>query len=244
MNEPFLRPSNNLKLLEHNFTHKHRKVLFWVRFGFVFGTVLFTLVNSVFGLLIPSDSVPCVKDYLLDWTEELNTYFRENEPERHTLLIVSSLLVDVLLLHFLVKYLIWGDSWQEPFFIVSFFAFRYCIQQLFHLKYPEGFIWDYPGFPSFAIPYFESSDFFFSGHVGIVSFCALFNYKTKSKLMTVLSVLAVALEFFAMMVLRTHYTIDLVCGILFAHYFWILSGQVSAYVDAKTGYKKTYNRNF
>ena len=31
------------------------------------------------------------------------------------------------------------------------------------MRYPEGFYWEYPGFPSFVVPYGRTSDFFFSG---------------------------------------------------------------------------------
>jgi len=32
------------------------------------------------------------------------------------------------------------------------------------MTYPEGFYWEAPGFPSFAVPYGKTSDFFFSGN--------------------------------------------------------------------------------
>ena len=31
------------------------------------------------------------------------------------------------------------------------------------MKYPDGYYWEYPGFPSFIVLYEKSSDFFFSG---------------------------------------------------------------------------------
>lgn len=30
----------------------------------------------------------------------------------------------------------------------------------------DGFMFRYPGFPSLSVPYHDSNDFFFSGHVG------------------------------------------------------------------------------
>jgi hypothetical protein len=35
------------------------------------------------------------------------------------------------------------------------------------MRYPEGYLWDYPGFPSIFIPYGKTNDFFYSGHVGL-----------------------------------------------------------------------------
>ena len=39
------------------------------------------------------------------------------------------------------------------------------------------------------------------------------------------------LETFVLIVLRAHYTIDIVAGIVFAHYFWILSEKYSYSID-------------
>jgi hypothetical protein len=31
---------------------------------------------------------------------------------------------------------------------------------------PEGFLWSYPGLYSATVPYHDTNDFFFSGHIG------------------------------------------------------------------------------
>ena len=38
---------------------------------------------------------------------------------------------------------------------------------------PEGFYWNYPGFPSLFVPYGMTTDFIYSGHVGILIICMM-----------------------------------------------------------------------
>lgn len=42
------------------------------------------------------------------------------------------------------------------------------------MRFPEGYYWSYPGFPSYVVPYGNTSDFFFSG----IRFLIFKNYPT------------------------------------------------------------------
>lgn len=103
------------------------------------------------------------------------------------------------------------------------------------MKFPEGYLWEYPGFPSLFVSYLKTNDFFYSGHVGlpILQICE-FNKLGMYKWIPV-SVLIVFLEFFTMIVLRGHYTVDLFAGILIAHYSFIISDQYIYIVDEYMG---------
>lgn len=41
----------------------------------------------------------------------------------------------------------------------------------------EGFLYSYPGFPSITVPYHDTNDFFYSGHIGQ---CAMVFYEYKA----------------------------------------------------------------
>lgn len=43
--------------------------------------------------------------------------------------------------------------------------FFFVIKILVQMRFPDGYYWLDPGFPSFVVPYGRSSDFFFSGLV-------------------------------------------------------------------------------
>jgi hypothetical protein len=50
--------------------------------------------------------------------------------------------------------------------MAMFYALRFIVQKIFLLRYPAGYMWDDPGFPSIVVPYASTNDFFFSGHIG------------------------------------------------------------------------------
>lgn len=99
------------------------------------------------------------------------------------------------------------------------------------MRVPDDFIWDYPGFPSIMVYYGESSDFFYSGHVGVCLFLALENFAHDNLITGVFSLLLMVLTGFIMIISRAHYFIDIVAGIVFSHYFWIMSERVAPYLD-------------
>ena len=103
------------------------------------------------------------------------------------------------------------------------------------MKYPEGYIFTYPGLPSLAVSYAHTSDFFFSGHVGVTTFLALENYSNRCYFLATISAISAIFEFWVMTFLRGHYTIDLLFGLAIAHYLWIISGKLAPYVDAYIG---------
>ena len=100
------------------------------------------------------------------------------------------------------------------------------------MKIPESYIWHYPGFPSLFVPY-SKGDFFYSGHVGLVLAIALelFNYKINW-----LAITALVFNLFNTFVLvatRSHYSVDIFGGLIISHYFYILAGWLSNYLDKK-----------
>jgi len=225
------------KFRYQNLSHTTSKLLFGIRLGFVSVLALGACANAITGVALPQESIEtCYWDALHEVSAPLNTYFAENAYARHSLLISSSMIVDFLLLSFAVRYVMFGKSCRELVFLVSFYGFRAVIQGLFLMKFPEGLAWDRPPFPSLTVSYALTSDFFYSGHLGVVTFCALENHKAKNYLLAWVSVFSIVFEFFVMVVLRGHYTIDLISGIVFAHYIWIVSGKFSRFLDKKIGY--------
>lgn len=103
------------------------------------------------------------------------------------------------------------------------------------MNYPEGYGWIYPGFPSLTVSYAITSDFFFSGHVGVTTFLAFENYSNRCYFLATIAAISSTFEFTVMIFTRGHYTIDLLFGLAMAHYVWIISGSLARYVDAYIG---------
>ena len=101
------------------------------------------------------------------------------------------------------------------------------------IRYPLGYLWDFPGVYSITVPYGRTNDFFFSGHIGccVINYC---EYKAHGwNKFAYFSLLTMCFQGFLMISLRGHYAIDLFSGILFAHYFWLMAERYCYIIDVK-----------
>ena len=95
--------------------------------------------------------------------------------------------------------------------------------------FPPHFIFQYPGFPSILVSYLKTNDFFYSGHTGIPIICGLELFRSyKNYWFLGICILISSFEVFTMVVTRSHYTIDIIAGISFAHFLFKVT---ELYVD-------------
>jgi hypothetical protein len=196
-----------------------------------FMTLVVTI--SLTGMGLPNTEVNCLWDALFVLTGDLNAYFADNEFQRHLMLIISSALIDFQVLYLGIRYLFTGKSWRTPIALFSFYLFRALVQSVFIMQFPEGYLWDYPGIFSLTVSYHRTPDFFFSGHLGFTIICTCENIWLGKRGLAALSLLTACTEAIVMVICRGHYTIDLIAGVVFGHYCWILSGIASKSLDEK-----------
>ena len=93
---------------------------------------------------------------------------------------------------------------------------------------------DYPGFPSLTTNYKLKNDFFLSGNIAfaLISFLE-FKQTYNSIVLATFSVITIVMQLFLAIGLRRGYSIDLFSGLVFAHYFWLLSEKYSYFIDVK-----------
>ena len=99
------------------------------------------------------------------------------------------------------------------------------------MRFPDGYMWDYPGFPSIVIPYGKTNDFFYSGHVGGVLIIGLEYRELGYHYPAGFCYFTMIMQIFLMIFLQGHYTIDLISGMIIAHYFYMLSRHWAPYFD-------------
>jgi len=189
------------------------------------------IANSLTGMALPQRETSCLWDALFLLTSDLNSYFADHVLQRHLLVIFSSALIDFQVLFITTRFVLAGKGWRMPIALLSFYFFRACVQGLFIMRFPEGYLWDYPGVFSLAVSYQHTADFFFSGHVGFTTICTCENLWLGKPRWAAVSLFTAVTESFVMLVCRGHYTIDLISGAVFGHYCWIFSGAVSKKVD-------------
>lgn len=98
---------------------------------------------------------------------------------------------------------------------------------------PEGFLWSWPGFYSIVVPYHDTNDFFFSGHVGTCVLMILEYKAAKWPKMMWFCIFIGINQWVLMTFVRTHYIIDLVTGGILAHYCHMFAEWISYVSDVK-----------
>ena len=221
------------KFLELNFSSKHRKKIFFIRITIITALISLIAYDTITAWNIHPTISNCIYDRIFDLTAPINDFFNNNKEPRNAILIFSSFLIDVLLLWFSIRYALLGRSSRQLIFFMLFYLSRSVVQSFFLMKMPQGNCWDYPGFPSLTVSYEKTSDFFYSGHVGVVLFCGLENKHLGNLYMMWVSFFVCGIEFCVMIAMRGHYSIDLIFGLIFSHYSWIVSEWVAEAIDKK-----------
>lgn len=218
--------------------HCDRGLLIKIVFTLVLGT--FIIINGVYGFVMPRNpKVQCLDDKLMKLTDPLNDFFANNKPYKNALIITSSVCMDFVTITTALYWLFYTQSWRIIVTVLLFYGCRGIIQFIFQFSFPEGFIWEYPGFPSLVVNYDKTNDFFYSGHVGMPLIAALEWRKNGFTIPAIVCVFVSCLEGFTVFITRTHYSIDIIAGIVFAHYFYLISDWLfSTYIDKRFGLRE------
>lgn len=230
-------PNKSLKTDTTNSDYKFqliRGILITVGLSIVF-------FNTNYGFLLRSNRGDCLYDYLFESTSDLNKFFAKNLNYRDALIIASSFCIDIVIVLYGYFWSFFGKSWRSTIALILFYNFRFVTQKIFQMKYPEGYLWAYPGFPSIVVPYLKTNDFFFSGHVGFPIITG-FEFKAlKLKGIFYFCLFASFFELVTMIILRGHYSIDMVAGLIFAHYAHLIADKYKYIFDQSCVGMETQN---
>jgi len=69
------------------------------------------------------------------------------------LLISSSLGMDIVLVSMFIYWILKARSLRLLISLFCFYSIRWFHLIIFSIKFPEGFFFEYPGFPSLSVPY-------------------------------------------------------------------------------------------
>lgn len=156
-----------------------------------------------------------IGDALHDWTEPWNDWLQARPRVADGVLRVSSLFIDAFGL-FLLAAGIFGESLRPFVGLLLLFLFRQLCQGLCALPPPPKMIWRHPGFPSLLVTYGVSSDFFISGHTAIAVLGAIEVARVLPVWAAVLAGLVAVGEAVTVIVLRAHYTMDVLAAVVAA----------------------------
>ena len=137
-------------------------------------------------------------------------------------MIICSTFMDILQFAQLYRFVFHGTTWRIWFAIIVFYGFRALVQAIVIFEFPKGYNWGYPGWYSPFVPYGQTADFFFSGHVGICVLHGLEFWAVGWKLWTLYSAWTGCCQVVLMLSTRAHYSIDMIAGVIFAHYIYMM----------------------
>lgn len=171
-----------------------------------------------------------IGDRAHDLTAKWHAYLTANVRAADRALVLSSLCIDGFGV-FLIAAAIFGPSFAPFLGVLIVFSLRQICQAYCPLPPPPGIIWRDPGFPTVLVTYGVGNDFFFSGHtalavLGAIEICHLAPWW----LAAVGVVLAIG-EALIVLVLRAHYTMDVVTGAFAAWFAADMAGRLAPWVD-------------
>lgn len=164
-------------------------------------------------------------------TAPLNRYFSGNGKAADRVLIVSSAFIDILGITLIVLSL-FGPSFAPFLGLLIVFGLRQLSQYCCTLPPPPGMIWRHPGFPSALVTYGVSNDLFFSGHTALAVLAAIEISAVAPPWLGLAAALVAAGEALVVLILRAHYTMDVVAGAFAAWFAADLAGRLAPAVDA------------
>jgi membrane-associated phospholipid phosphatase len=208
-------------------------VLNWSKVGLRAGVVAAALVAWFWTQsLIARKAAP--KEGLGDVIHELTAgwhqYFKTHDRAANGALIISSIFIDLCGLS-LIGAAIFGRTFAPFLAILIVFGLRQICQGLCTLPPPPGIIWRSPGFPALLVTYSVGNDFFFSGHTSLAVLAALESAYLGPTWLAVAAAVVALGEMLIVLVLRAHYTLDVVAGALAAFLAAQVAAMLSPFVD-------------
>lgn len=170
-------------------------------------------------------------DLVHDLTANWHGWLSRNDRAANRLLMTSSFFIDVLGLS-VIGLSVFGSSFAPFIALLMLFGMRQICQAICTLPPPPGMIWRNPGCPSLLVTYDVGNDFFFSGHTALAVLGALTLAQTGPAWVGVAAVLVACGEIATVLVLRAHYTLDVIAGAAVAFFAYDIAGSVSPAIDA------------
>ena len=107
------------------------------------------------------------------------------------------------------------------------------LQLLFKYRYPDGYVWENPGFYSLTTPYGASNDMHFTLHVCLL-YVAFQELRTSRYYpLAALALFTCVWQSIMALLTRGAYCIDLFAAFIFGHFFFVVSEQLAYYIDVK-----------
>ena len=166
-----------------------------------------------------------IGDLVHDLTAPVNRWLHAHPRAADRLLIGSSFGIDVFGLTLIGAGLV-GETLRPFMALLLLFFFRQVCQACCALPAPPGIIWRHPGAPTVLVTYGVANDFFISGHTAIAVLGALWAWTVLPWWAAVIATVMALGEAVTVLILRAHYTMDVLAAITAAWCAWALAAYI------------------
>ena len=180
--------------------------------------------------------VKCFEDMSFVLSDEPYKILKSNKVVLYGFLIFAGLLVDIVVIFGGIMNCILQPSWRMLATVAVVYIFRGYVQGVYLMDHPSEQIFQYPGFSSLVVSYFETNDYFFSGHVAIPTIIGLEFRKTGYKMLSIFCFVTSFIECLLMIFTRGHYSIDIYAGYIFSFYFFRIVDSFIPFIDKHIGF--------
>lgn len=223
---------NNLNNEEEAIPWSRRRIIVTIiRSTIVTVGLIVVFLNTLFGFVLPSGNIDCVIDYTHTGTSGINEALIKNDSLRRGLMITSALFLDILFLTKIGFFIFKSRTWRLIVSIIIFYLVRSLAQVMFQEKFPDGYAWYYPGFPSITVSYLKANDFYFNSSTGLLLICGLDFYHENQMVFFILCLVSIVFQSLMLIFLRGQYIIDIFSSLIIAHFVVMNVNDYIHYLD-------------
>ena len=205
-----------------------QKIFFISKIAIVISIYIVLIVNNEYNFTKPvyNNASECMNDHLYNQLATINQFLRDNEQLKNAIIITAGLIMDFLFMMICIRFICFHKNCRLVATLLAFYLIKGIIQNLFTFATPNDQLWGFPGVNSLVVSYYPINGFIYSNHVGgcLISFLEF--RKDGCYILKKVAFLAIFMEAFVLIVTRAHYSIEIIGGLVFAHYLYIIIGEI------------------
>lgn len=175
---------------------------------------------------------------LEEYLNNINLALCKNMYLRDFSMLLSFLSLDTLFVIFIILFIYNGKLEYVSLNFLLFYGIRGILLNLFEFNILENYVFGNPPFYSIITPWGRAADFFYSGHTGCALILSLFILEYGHVKLFYFGLVITFIQGYVMMILKAHYSIDIIVGFIAAHYFYFISADI---VNAIKSLRSTKN---
>lgn len=156
----------------------------------------------------------------------VSKYLTQHFYLRDLVVMIGSISLDFNFSLCAILYIFHGRGTKIFIMFAMFYGYRAFLLNIFDFVILEESLANMPGLFSIWTPFHRSNDFYYSGHTGCAFLLSLFHLDYGHVKLFKVGCIITIIQGLVMMIIRLHFFIDIIIGLIFSHYFFIVSTKI------------------